>query len=125
MAGMNTGTAISLAVAAALLTVELAEAAAAPDTGIAMHAAKMPALPAHLHGWDTEFVFVVPTPVTPPPPLPQPALTYAMQQQDPYWDNHAAIQNSISQSRNAEVLRNAALLASLNRPQENSQPRGG
>lgn len=49
----------------------------------------------------------------PEPMPPSRGMTYLMRQQDPYWDNHDAIRSSIAQSRNAEVLRNAALLASL------------
>jgi hypothetical protein len=106
--GMNPGTAISLAVAAALLTTEFAEAAAAPDAGISMHAAKMPAIPAHLHGWDDEFVFIAP--ITPPPPLQQPALTYAMQEPNAdNWASHVALQSTLPASRGSAAVIDAAM----------------
>ena len=42
-----------------------------------------------------------------PPPAQMPpgrGMTYTMEQPDPYWDNHAAIQSSIQQYRNAALL---------------------
>ena len=42
-----------------------------------------------------------------PPPAQMPpghGMTYAMEQPDPYWDNHAAIQSSMQQYRNAALL---------------------